>query len=194
MTSARLKHCLSILRWRDADLADASGYRIGEVRTWLDGRQHPPLAVTAWLEALVKAYSAVPPLCNVHEKSEKPQRLAVDIEPPAKAFDQERRRQPMEHNLFEHPVTIVVGLGFPTEVKSVTDAIAVLYEWPPSKRDSAHMVALNACKAALAGEIEADTARGMFVAFARRHDLLAPRSENVIPAASIGEFGAATMH
>ena len=100
----------------------------------------------------------------------------------------------MEHNLFEHPVTIVVGLGIPTEVKSVTDAIAVLYEWPPSKRDSAHMVAFNACKAALAGEIEADTARGMFVAFARRHDLLAPRSENVIPAASIGEFGAATMH
>lgn len=37
MTSARLKHCLSILRWRDTDLADASGYAIGEVRTWLDG-------------------------------------------------------------------------------------------------------------------------------------------------------------
>lgn len=100
----------------------------------------------------------------------------------------------MEHNLFERPVTILVGLGFPTEVKSVTEAIAVLYEWPPSRRDPAHVVAFHACKAALAGEIEAETARGLFVAFAQRHDLLAPRSENVAPTPSIGEFGAATMH
>ena len=99
----------------------------------------------------------------------------------------------MEHNLFEHPLTIVVGLGFPTEIKTVTQAIAVLYEWPPSKRDSAHAVAFNACKAALAGEIEAETARGMFVAFARRHDLLAPRLEKMITVVPNGEFVAATL-
>lgn len=99
----------------------------------------------------------------------------------------------MEHNLFEHPVTIVVGLGFPTEVKSVTEAIAVLHEWSPSKRDSAHTVAFNACKAALAGEIEAETARGMFVAFAKRHDLIAPGFENVAPVHA-AQFGALTVH
>ncbi|WP_407829791.1 DUF982 domain-containing protein [Staphylococcus aureus] len=35
-------------------------------------------------------------------------------------------------------------------------------------------MALKACRAALRGEIEADTARGLFAAFAAKHDLLAP--------------------
>lgn len=41
MTSARLKYFLSILRWRDIDPADASGYCIAEVRAWLN--ELPPL-------------------------------------------------------------------------------------------------------------------------------------------------------
>lgn len=41
MTSTRLNHCLGALRRRDTDLPDASAYCIGEVRTWLDGREHP---------------------------------------------------------------------------------------------------------------------------------------------------------
>lgn len=36
------------------------------------------------------------------------------------------------------------------------------------------MVALNAFSAALRGEIEAETARGLFAAFAEKHNLLAP--------------------
>ncbi|MBB4440125.1 MULTISPECIES: DUF982 domain-containing protein [Rhizobium] len=88
----------------------------------------------------------------------------------------------MKPDMFEQPVCIFVGLGFPTEVPSVMDAYRHLLEWPASLRDAAHSVAVKACSAALRGEIEAETARGMFVAFAEKHDLLAP--ENNLIAAS----------
>jgi hypothetical protein len=64
------------------------------------------------------------------------------------------------------------------------DAYRHLVEWPASLRDTAHRVALKACGAALRGEIEAETARGLFAAFAEKHDLLAPDT-NVIAAARL---------
>ena len=42
------------------------------------------------------------------------------------------------------------------------------------ERDPAYAVAVKACKAAMAGMIDAETARSIFVAFAERHELLAP--------------------
>jgi hypothetical protein len=80
----------------------------------------------------------------------------------------------MKPDMFRKPVTILVGLGLPVEVRDVLDAYRHLVEWPFSFRDAAHSVALKACKAALRGEIEAETARGLFTAFAQKHDLLAP--------------------
>ncbi|MBY2912280.1 DUF982 domain-containing protein [Rhizobium leguminosarum] len=88
----------------------------------------------------------------------------------------------MKPDMFKQPVSIFVGLGFPAEVRSVMDAYRHLVEWPGSPRDAAHAVALKACRAALRGEIEAETARGLFAAFAKKHDLLAP--ENNMIAAS----------
>jgi hypothetical protein len=90
----------------------------------------------------------------------------------------------MKPDMFRQPVSILVGLGFPAEVRSVIDAYRHLTEWPASLRDSAHSVALKACSAALRGEIEAETARGLFAAFAEKHDLLAPDT-NVIAAARL---------
>ncbi|MFT4002418.1 MAG: DUF982 domain-containing protein, partial [Rhizobium sp.] len=83
-------------------------------------------------------------------------------------------------DMFKQPVSILVGLGFPTEVRSVTEAYRHLCEWPASFRDSAHSVALKACGAALRGEIEAETARGLFAAFADRNDLLAPDTDMIV--------------
>lgn len=80
----------------------------------------------------------------------------------------------MKSEMFKKPVTILVGLGFPAEVRTVMDAYHYLTEWPASMRDAPHSIALKACTAALRGEIEAETARGLFVAFADRHNLLAP--------------------
>lgn len=86
----------------------------------------------------------------------------------------------MKPDMFENPVRILVGLGFPTEVRSVMDAYRHLVEWPISLRDGPHSVALKACRAALCGEIEAETARGLFAAFAEKHDLLAPETDLVM--------------
>ena len=80
----------------------------------------------------------------------------------------------MKPDMFREPVSILVGLGFPAEIRGVMDAYRHLVEWPASPRDTAHRIALNACTAALRGEIEVETARGLFVSFAEKHDLLAP--------------------
>lgn len=86
----------------------------------------------------------------------------------------------MRPDMFRQPVTIFVGLGFPAEVQTVMDAYRHLAEWPASLRDTAHSVALKACSAALRGDIEAETARGLFAAFAAKHDLLAPETDVVV--------------
>ncbi|MBX4937087.1 DUF982 domain-containing protein [Rhizobium binae] len=86
----------------------------------------------------------------------------------------------MKPDVFKKPVTIFVGLGFPAEVRTVMEAYRHLSEWPVTLRDAAHSIALKACTAALRCEIEAETARGLFVAFADRHDLLAPESATLI--------------
>lgn len=85
----------------------------------------------------------------------------------------------MKPDMFKQPVCILVGLGFPAKVRSVMDAYKYLCEWPASLRDTAHSVALKACGAALRGEIEAETARGLFAAFAEKHDLLAPEIDAI---------------
>jgi hypothetical protein len=85
----------------------------------------------------------------------------------------------MKPDMFRQPVSILVGLGFPAEVRGVIDAYRHLAEWPQSLRDTAHSIALKACGAALRGEIEAETARGLFAAFAEKHDLLAPETSAI---------------
>jgi hypothetical protein len=97
------------------------------------------------------------------------------IEQPEKEID-------MENNVFEDPVSIIVGLSFPTRVETVAEAYGILSEWPHYQRDNVHAFALKACKAALAGEIDAETARVPFIAFAKKNALLLPRNEPVVAA------------
>jgi hypothetical protein len=61
MISGRLRECLKILRWSAVDLAEQLGCPEIEVTAWLDGGTRTPIAVAAWLEALVKAFKALPP-------------------------------------------------------------------------------------------------------------------------------------
>ncbi|MCW8060716.1 DUF982 domain-containing protein [Agrobacterium tumefaciens] len=79
----------------------------------------------------------------------------------------------MKPDMFEEPVTILLGLGIPTEVKSVMQAYQILMDWR-NAGDGSRELAFKACKAAINGEIDTETARAVFVAFAERHDLLAP--------------------
>ncbi|RUU05712.1 DUF982 domain-containing protein [Mesorhizobium sp. USDA-HM6] len=71
---------------------------------------------------------------------------------------------------FETPIRIWVGLGFPRQLNTVADAYQFALDWcgnSPEQR-----AAIRACKAALVGDIEPETARGVFVAFARKKDIL----------------------
>ncbi|TIQ33527.1 MAG: hypothetical protein E5X48_22995 [Mesorhizobium sp.] len=52
---------MKVLRWEAADLAEELGHPSTDVARWLDGRARVPLAVAAWIEALVKAHKALPP-------------------------------------------------------------------------------------------------------------------------------------
>lgn len=87
MIPGRLRECLKTLRWSAADLAKQLGCLESEVTTWLDGRAVAPIAIAAWLEALVKAHRALPPPSLSNPKStpfNAPIKLTdVDIATPA---------------------------------------------------------------------------------------------------------------
>ncbi len=75
---------------------------------------------------------------------------------------------------FQRPVVILTGLGHPAAIASAMEAYMFLADWPTSRRDAVHGFALKACLAAIRGEIEPDTVRGLFASWAEKHDLLAP--------------------
>lgn len=89
----------------------------------------------------------------------------------------------MAPDVFEKPIRVLVGLGQPKDIRNILDAYMFLNDAPNYMRNAAHIMALKACKAALLGEVEAETARGTFEAFARKHDLLAPEMDHLIAAA-----------
>jgi hypothetical protein len=80
----------------------------------------------------------------------------------------------MDRARFEEPVTLLVGMGFPARVESAIEAYALLQDWPAANRNHTHAVALNACRAGIAGEVDPETVRAALVAFARRNDILVP--------------------
>ena len=71
---------------------------------------------------------------------------------------------------FEKPVRILVGLGFPRQLNTVADAYQFAVEWCGSSPEQ--KAAIRACKAALVEDVDPETARGVFVAFARKKDIL----------------------
>ncbi|HEV7251872.1 MAG TPA: DUF982 domain-containing protein [Mesorhizobium sp.] len=93
----------------------------------------------------------------------------------------------MGHGVFESPVRIYVGLHFAREVGSVGEALVVLTEWPHHRRGPEHRIAMRAAQAALAGEIEAETVRSTFAAFAKKSGILAPEVDAIVAAAKAGK-------
>jgi hypothetical protein len=73
---------------------------------------------------------------------------------------------------FERPVTLFVGLGFPRQLASASEAFELLCKMPDHIRGPSHSAALKACRAAMVGEIEAETARGIVEAYARGRGIL----------------------
>lgn len=71
---------------------------------------------------------------------------------------------------FEEPIRIWMGLGFPRQLNSVVDAYQFAMEYCGNSPEQ--KAAIRACKAALTGEVDPETARGVFVAFAKKKGLM----------------------
>ena len=71
---------------------------------------------------------------------------------------------------FEKPVRVWVGLGFPRQLNTIADAYQFAVDWCGNSPEQ--KAAIRACKAALVGDVDVETARGVFVAFARKKDIL----------------------
>lgn len=71
---------------------------------------------------------------------------------------------------FDTPIRVWVGLGFPRQLNTVADAYQFAMEWCGNSPEQ--KAAVRACKAALVGDVDLETARGIFVAFARKKDIL----------------------
>jgi len=92
---------------------------------------------------------------------------------------------------FQRPVVILTGLGFPTAVSSVMEAYMFLADWSSSKRDACHRLVVKASLAALNGDIEAETARGLFASWAEKNDILAPDAAAFATSRRTGSHGTA---
>jgi hypothetical protein len=90
---------------------------------------------------------------------------------------------------FRKPVTVLMGLGFPSTIRNVERAHAVLQDWPHSQRGAQHTAALNACRAALLGQVDAETARSAFAEFARRAGILTEDARSMIASAAMKREG-----
>jgi Protein of unknown function (DUF982) len=78
----------------------------------------------------------------------------------------------MKRTSFEKPVTVLVGLGFPRKIENAFEAYQLLSEMRLIAHHRAQKVALRACREAMTGTIEPETARSAFVAFAQRCGML----------------------
>lgn len=82
------------------------------------------------------------------------------------------QEEEMNSTYFEVPVIVLVGLGFPRKVESAIEAYQLLSDMRLTTSKAAHKVAMQACKAAIDGTIDPETAKSAFVAFARRNAML----------------------
>jgi len=85
---------------------------------------------------------------------------------------------------FSSPVSVLKGIGIPTIVWTVGEAFDFLNEWPAFRRNAAYILAKNACKAALSGEVGVDLAEEAFRGFAKRSGILiedVPARSGAIP-------------
>ena len=78
----------------------------------------------------------------------------------------------MDRTQFEEPVSVLVGLGYPAKIDSASRAYQLLCELPLTG-NSARSVAVRACKLAMEGKLDPETARSAFTAFAKRKAMLA---------------------
>ena len=85
---------------------------------------------------------------------------------------------------FSKPLSMFIGLGFPREISDAADAFELLNDMPSHMRGPAHSAALNACRAAMRGEVDQEVARGLVRAYAKARGILPSRR---LPKWQLGE-------
>lgn len=73
---------------------------------------------------------------------------------------------------FASPIVVLVGMGFPLEIRSVMDAVRYLDGQPAVLRDEAFEATYGACRDALDGKAPVSEARDVLCALVRRRGVL----------------------
>lgn len=73
---------------------------------------------------------------------------------------------------FASPIVVLVGMGFPLEIRSVMDALRYLDGQPALLRDEAFEATYGACRDALESRVSIAEARDVLCALARRRGVL----------------------
>ncbi|RLP25489.1 DUF982 domain-containing protein [Mesorhizobium sp. YM1C-6-2] len=73
---------------------------------------------------------------------------------------------------FASPIVVLVGMGFPLEIKGVMDAVRYMDGQPAQSRDEAFHATYGACRDALEGNASVAEARDVLCALARRRGVL----------------------
>lgn len=93
----------------------------------------------------------------------------------------------MNNRSFEKPIETIIGLGFVRPINTIEEAYTFLMDWRGVPGgDRKHALALKAVKAALRGEIEAETVRPFVEAFADAAGVLVPGMDRVIARSNAG--------
>ncbi|MCM2505354.1 DUF982 domain-containing protein [Aureimonas altamirensis] len=80
----------------------------------------------------------------------------------------------MEYDVFQVPVRVFFGIGVPRDIVTVTQAYAWLQNCRTVHRTEVHVAAVQACKAAFAKQVNAETVRRSVARFAERSGLMVP--------------------
>ena len=92
---------------------------------------------------------------------------------------------------FASPIVVLVGMGFPLEIRSVMDAVRYLDGQPVPLRDEAFEATYGACREALNGKASVAEARDVLCALARRRGVLVEEmSPQPAPVAAGGSLNA----
>lgn len=92
---------------------------------------------------------------------------------------------------FERPVVILNCFGIPTAISSAMEAYMFLTDLPARQQDAALSFARKACLAAVRGEVDTETARGLVSAWAERQGLLASDFAAFVSSRRSGTHGSA---
>lgn len=83
----------------------------------------------------------------------------------------------MLETAFASPIVVLVGMGFPLEIRGVMDALRYLDGQPVSLRDEAFYATYDACRDALDSTVSVAEARDVLCALARRRGVFVEGGE-----------------